>query len=218
MQQKINLSQFIDLLKVGESTFQDGVSLFLQLSGKIKVAETMLRIGDNSSNRSYLYNYFQQQIANNENDIEELDDHSARVISPEKKVIDEVASDKIEIDETIRNRFIKEWQIAYRERGHLHGRLHQSVTKKDRFILAKLILKQQKEIDRLNVIKFQLDQGIVPGNYLKEVGTAAEYVRIKNLKYYIQRYERKLKTESDPNRQLKYKTKIANFKKELETY
>ena len=212
MQPKINLNQFIDLFKKGESTFEDAVSLFLQLSGKNKVAETMLRIGDNASNRSYLFRFFELESQNQEVIEPVLEDHPT-VVQP---IVITSPVQQVEIDETIRNRFLKEWQMAYRERGHLHGRLHQAVTKNDRFLLAKLILKQQKEIDRLNEIKYQIDKGIIPGSYLKEVGTASEFVRCKNLKFYIQRYGRQLKTETDPKKQLKYKEKIAQFKKELE--
>jgi hypothetical protein len=97
-----------------------------------------------------------------------------------------------EIDNGLIPRLNQKRKELYRLRGHLHGQLHSAVSDEQRFTLADKIMQTQRDIDVLNNdIKFST-AGSIPSKYLKKDKTASEFVRIKNLRTYISRFEKKL--------------------------
>lgn len=208
-----NKEQIFDFLK-GKLAYNEAVSLFLVLSNKHTVANMLLSIGDNVTNRTYLLNYFRSQIDTVPAPVEQLPPIEETNSSiPELKFERSIPADSIQIN-SIRVEFDSEWKQAYRQRGHLHGRLHEAVSDEVRYEIAKELMSIQKKINELNLLKAEFDKGIIPQKFLTEKLSAQTYTRIQRLRFYIQREEKKLLSCKD-SESIKIQSRIENFKKEL---
>lgn len=105
----------------------------------------------------------------------------------------------------------------YRKRGHLHGQLHNASSEQERFKLCRQLHLLQKEIDKLNQDYRSVLSGEIPTNYLKRSRTAEEYIRIKNLKLYVSRYQKKIETASSLEERARYQKKLEEYETELKT-
>lgn len=205
-----NSSQIEKFLK-GKLSYKEAVSLFFEISGKTKVAETLLSIGENVTNRSYLSNYFRSLQPEPEPEPEPITpepiiiqtNRFERIIEPEHTEI-----------KSIRAIFDQEWKQAYRERGHLHGRLHEAISDETRYEIAQQLMKIQGEIDGFNVLKDEFDRGIIPQKYMTQKLSAETYNRIKNLRFYIQRESKKLNNCTEKER-VKIENRIEEFTNEI---
>lgn len=103
----------------------------------------------------------------------------------------------------------------YRLRSHLHGKLHNCTTDEERFEIAKQLIELQPELDKLNQELDALNNGVIPVEYVTKNSSAEDYVRIKNLKMYIARYERKISTATNIQQKQNWQSKIEEFKTEL---
>lgn len=105
----------------------------------------------------------------------------------------------------------------YRFRSHLHGKLHQCATDQDRYEIAKQIIALQPELRRLNKDLDEVNKGIIPSRYIQKTESASDYVKIKNLKLYISRYQSKIdKNAGTPEDVKKWTDKLNTYKTELE--
>jgi len=105
----------------------------------------------------------------------------------------------------------------YRFRGHLHGQLHSAPTDESRYELAHQIMKTQSSIDVLNRDINSTTVGSIPSKYLKKDKTADEYVRIRNLKTYIARFEKKLEGCTTVEEKEKLQSILKKHKEELKS-
>jgi hypothetical protein len=103
----------------------------------------------------------------------------------------------------------------YRLRGHLHGQLHIANTDEERHQLAFRIMNSQGEIDDLNRDIKSIESGNVPSKHLKVNRSADEYIRIRNLKTYIARYEKKIENCTSLKGKQKFEAILNNHKEEL---
>lgn len=103
----------------------------------------------------------------------------------------------------------------YRERGHLHGRLHEAQTDEDRYEIAIQIVTIQRKIDSLLNDKKSMIEGNVPTQYLKQEASAKEFTTVRNAKIYIARLSKELESCSDPSRIKKLEKLIEKHKTAL---
>lgn len=103
----------------------------------------------------------------------------------------------------------------YRMRGHYHGQLHKARTDEERHQLAIKIMDTQDQINKVNRDLRAIEAGNVPSKYLKQDKTADEFVRIKNLKMYISRFEKRLETCTTVAEKEKINSILTKHKEEL---
>jgi hypothetical protein len=206
------IKSFIDNFKEGKQSYENGVSLFFDLSGKKVVKETLLKIGSNQSNIQYLINFFNQYVQEHE---------PPPVPEPQISITSSIHLQpsihypSAEVS-TFKEKFYEDWKLLYKQRGHLHGRLHEAATDNLRYEIAKEIMEVQHKIESMNKQKEEVDNGIVPHDYLKVSASAEVFSRVKNLKVYIQRETKKLDQETDPAKRAKIENRIKKFNSELE--
>lgn len=127
----------------------------------------------------------------------------------------DLASDKHDLVSKVK----QERALLYRQRGHFHGRLHESLSETDRFSLAKKIMKLQKEIDQVNADLELIEQGKTPRSILLKIMSAEDYKRYRNCQNYVVRYKNKLDDDklSEEDR-TRYQEKHDQYKSELESF
>lgn len=103
----------------------------------------------------------------------------------------------------------------YRLRGHLHGQLHSASSDEFRHEIASKIMSTQTDIDTLNRDIVKVNSGETPAQYLKKDRSAEEYVQIRNLKMYISRYEKKLKSCTTLEDKKKFESIIEKHEESL---
>lgn len=103
----------------------------------------------------------------------------------------------------------------YRMRGHYHGQLHKARTDEERHQLAIKIMDAQDQINKVNRDLRAIEAGNIPSKYLKQDKTADEFVRIKNLKMYISRFEKRLETCTTVAEKEKINSILTKHKEEL---
>lgn len=103
----------------------------------------------------------------------------------------------------------------YRLRSHLHGKLHNCSTDSERFEIAKQMMDLQPELDQLNKDLDDLNKGIIPVQFVQKELSADHYVKVKNLKMYIARYQRKIPTATSVKQKADWQLKLEQYEKEL---
>lgn len=107
-------------------------------------------------------------------------------------------------------------RLLYRKRGHIHGQLHNAKTDTERYELAKTIMSIRKEIDDIHDEMERVKNGEMPSADTNKELSAADYVKIRNLRMYIARTQKKLdnvKTVADKE---KYTALLAKHQTELD--
>lgn len=112
----------------------------------------------------------------------------------------------------------KQRKDLYRQRGHYHGKLHNATTDDERHQLAIRIMDSQDQINKLNRDIRLIEAGSVPSKYLKKDKTADEFVRIKNLKMYISRFEKKIESCTSLSEKAKHEAILEKHKAELKRH
>lgn len=105
----------------------------------------------------------------------------------------------------------------YRLRGFTHASLHNASTDQERYTLCLKIMDTQDQINELNRDLKLVQIGKVPGKYMKKDRTADEYIRIRNLKMYISRFEKKLKNCNSLAEKNEIQAILDKHKQELES-
>lgn len=103
----------------------------------------------------------------------------------------------------------------YRQRGHEHGRLHETISDANRKEIALRILDIQSRIDQLNRELKDARNGKLPSRFIKQSISAEQYIEIKNLKYYIARYKRELEKVESISRKEKLQQLIDQNQQKL---
>ena len=202
----------LNLYLNGAMSYQEACSIFFKYS-KNKILATNLLKRENDSNSQKLKYEIKKLISENK-------------IAPEviPSITNELLIKKsIEIDfknntqnNPIQQKVIDKRNQLYRERGHLHGRLHEANTNESRKEIATEIITIQKTIDDLNRDLRLIETGEIPSKYIKTVATAEDYLEVRNAKMYIARYQKKLSScgPEEKNRYLKlidkYQAKIKS--------
>lgn len=118
-------------------------------------------------------------------------------------------------DLSIISRIEQERREQYRIRGHEHGRLHEAISDSNRREIALRILDIQSTIDQLNKELNDARKGKIPSRFVKETITAAQFINIRNLKYYIARYKRELEKVDNIQRKEKLQQLIEKNQQKL---
>lgn len=111
----------------------------------------------------------------------------------------------------------KQRKDLYRKRGYYHAQLHNARTDSERHQLAISVMDTQDEINKLNKDLKLIEAGSIPSKYLKKDKTADEFVRIKNLKMYISRFEKKIEKCTSLSEKNKLESLLAKHKAELKS-
>lgn len=111
----------------------------------------------------------------------------------------------------------KQRKELYRQRGHYHAQLHNATTDDQRHQLAIKVMNAQDQINKLNRDIKLIEAGSIPSKYLKQDKTADEFVRIKNLKMYISRFEKKIESCTSLTEKAKHEAILAKHKAELKS-
>lgn len=115
---------------------------------------------------------------------------------------------------------VKEKRILlYRERGHLHGRLHEAPDDDQRKDLAFKIIDIQKEIEGANKGLKLVEQGKKPKELVLKMMTGEEYKEYRNTQNYVVRYKNNLKkTDLTADEQKRYSDKLEEYQKKLDNF
>lgn len=116
----------------------------------------------------------------------------------------------------IRSKVVLARKDLYRDRGHLHGRLHQAGTDQDRLAIQKQMMIVQKKINGFNSDLNLIDQGEIPTKYVQATTTVENFKNRENINRNIRRNQQKIKSTSDPVLIKKYQDKIEQYKKQLQ--
>lgn len=111
----------------------------------------------------------------------------------------------------------KQRKELYRQRGHYHAQLHTARTDDERHQLAIKVMDAQDQINKLNRDIKLIEAGSIPSKYLKKDKTADEFVRIKNLKMYISRFEKKIESCTSLLEKTKAEAILIKHKAELKS-
>jgi hypothetical protein len=153
-----------------------------------------------------------KQLPTKENDHQTSGDHFHSGSYSGSSVIHSVSSDElIGIKESI----LRSRKESYRLRGHLHGKLHLAYTDEERYQLANQIMELQPKIDQLNKDLKDVNSGTIPNEYIKTELSAADYIRIQNLKLYISRYKKKIEKAISIEQRNRYIKHLEAHEKEL---
>lgn len=126
------------------------------------------------------------------------------------------ASQSVNKDDSIRTRILEDRKVLYRDRGHLHGRLHQAETNAQRYEIQKLMVAVQGKINKFNADLAKIDNGETPEKYLQATTTVESYKSRENYQKYIRRYKQKIASATDSVQIKKYQAKIEEYLKKLE--
>jgi hypothetical protein len=219
----------------GELSYTVGVSVFLQLSTNPNLNRYFLL--PHSPEREDKLKYELQKITKQYEEQESIqgntsnDEHTSAEICafpPEQTVQIFKNTDRYTIDDSsntdssVRSGLIsqleQEQKNCYRKRGHLHGQLHAAKTDQERYELALDIINLQKRIDKLNQDRNSVNNGSIPGEYMRKDRTASEFQRIRNLKHYISRIQKQLSECSSINQKNKLEAKLSAYQKELNSF
>lgn len=118
----------------------------------------------------------------------------------------------------IRNKILEKRKKLYAERGHYHGMMHNSVTKEDRFELAKKIVEIQPEIDRYNDWLADIDRNkSISSEIKKEFMSGKDFKRLELVKNYIRRYRSMLAKAASEEKRKFAQEYLDKYQKELKT-
>lgn len=109
--------------------------------------------------------------------------------------------------------------LLYRERGHLHGRLHEAPDDEHRKDLAFKIIDIQKEIDGANKDLKLIEQGKTPKELVLKMMSGEEYKDYRNTQNYVVRYTNNLKKEGlTADQQKRYSDKLEEYQTKLDNF
>lgn len=200
-------------------SYEYGCSLFLIITHN-KAYAARLMATDNEQNRKLLHVELSTYIKSQPGYWEEfVNETNEAAMHPEPEVVQSIQSvfkESKPIDTDIKNRIRNERNALMRERGHLHGRLHEAETNEQRHELAIQIMEVlQPRIDILNQELRNVDSGQIPERFLKQNLTAEQYKQIENLKKYIRRTKSEITKTTDPNRVILLEAKLTEFEEKL---
>lgn len=222
----------------GELSYQVGVSVFLECSNN-KALKRFFLLPENQQ-RSEKLKYELQKITkqyeestqttvpNRERKDEHRTSSESNVTSNKRQSNQDIQerpiSDRYSYSSDSNSRFgissliEKEQKNCYRKRGHLHGQLHAAKTDAERYELALDIMNIQKRIDKLNQDRNSVNNGSIPGEYMRKDRTASEFQRIRNLKHYVSRIQKQLPECSSIIQKKKLEAKLSAYQTELNSY
>lgn len=235
MKVRENLSDLIKGIENGDIDYYDGVSIFLRYSeNRILTRNLMSR--KNKANEDKLIYELKKLQQNEKSNTAKLSATQSNIganaqnfIKPTSEKLNEATLDRnfpvnnprftdtnVSVSLGLTQSLEQTRKLYYRERGHYHGMLHNAKTDEERFELASKIIATQDKIDKSNSELNQLKEGEIPTAYLKENKSAEDYMKVRNYKMYIARYEKQLLEASTVAAKTKLETKISEYKTKLE--
>lgn len=222
----------------GELSYQVGVSVFLECSTN-KALKRFFLLPENQQRTEKLKYELQKITKQYEESTQTTVPYRERKDELRTSSTSNVASNERQSNQDIQERFIsdryshssdsnsiagisslieQEQKNCYRKRGYLHGQLHAARTDAQRHELALEIISIQKRIDKLNQDRNSVNNGSIPGEYMRKDRTASEYMRIRNLKHYISRIQKQLSECSSINQKKKLEAKLSAYQQELNSF
>ena len=109
--------------------------------------------------------------------------------------------------------------LLYRERGHLHGGMHEALSENSRLSFAKKIMKLQSEIDAINTDMKLVEKGETPRSIILKMMSGKQYKEYLNAQNYVVRYKGYLKKSDLSSEQIKnYQGKLKQYENKVESY
>lgn len=221
--QKHNILSYIE--KGG--SYEYGCSLFLSVTNN-KVLAARLMMSNSLSNQEtlkyeltkYLHsqpNYWESYISGDfDTELIPEDSSNGRGLNTDFGFHDFITPPDEPQNNDIRTRILEARKELYRDRGHLHGRLHQAETDEQRYEIQKMMVTVQGKINQFNTDLDKIAIGETPEKYLQATTTVDDYKTRANYQKYIRRYTQKLTETTDTNQIRKYQSKIDEYNKKLE--
>lgn len=109
--------------------------------------------------------------------------------------------------------------LLYRNRGHLHGRLHEAPTNEIRFELAKNIIAIQSDIEKINKDLSLIESGNIPRELVLDMMSGSQHKEYRNTQNYIVRYANYLKKDDLTDEKRKgYELKLEHYQSKIENF
>lgn len=203
MQNPNKLAEYLN----GNLSYMETVSIFSMVCTQRSLIKTLLK-GESTRNVQHLEYHLKKYLKQNKVDWNQPTSPPPTTTTPPTSTIQ-----KESIAQPLGNVFEEGLKEMYRERGHLHGRLHEVTTDEARYKLMQQLDAIQKKIDKIL-------KGSAPAEDEKKANalamsnvSAADFKRARNLKQYIQRAKKQL--EENPANTTKLNAKIAEWQSEL---
>jgi hypothetical protein len=208
--------------------YEYGCSLFFSIASNRLLAGRLMA-SDSEPNREtlnyeltkYLHsqpNYWERYVSGEFDSSSPADPEPAHIEdkNPVFQFKDWISSPQTNPPKTdIRSKVFFAWKDLYRDRGHLHGRLHQAGTDQDRLEIQKQMIIIQKQIQGFSSDLILIDQGEIPSKYLQSTTTVENFKNRETINRNIRRNLQKLNSTTDPELIKKYQEKIEEYKKQL---
>lgn len=204
----------------GEQPYQVGCSLFLSITTNKHFALRLMAT-QSESHEKMLHAELTQYVQSQPGYWERFVSEEVEEVEPQKQKVE--TSYSFQEKKSVSTGSVKESiettrKEYYRERGHLHGRLHEAHTDEERYELAKQIMTLRTKIDAINRQLKEINAGDIPVDYLREKLTGEQYKEIQNLKKYIRRTTNELAKETSKSIRAKLEQKLAEYNKKLSKY
>jgi hypothetical protein len=121
------------------------------------------------------------------------------------------------VSRSLKESILEARKKLYRERGHLHGRLHEANNDQDRYVLARSLHDVQAKINQVNQDLRKVENGDPPTTYILNELDPAIYFRLRNVKQYISRYEKKVAGAKSIKERNRAQSHLDKYNHELKT-
>lgn len=236
--QKDKLHSVIEKINNGNFDYTEGVSVFSQFTNNRILVRNLLLKQNKSNTEKLIYELIKlakHEKSEKQNALQPRESLLGTVTpnfsAPAQKELDPPMDHRSSSDpgidysnhtpsvhiSSIQSELQTKRKDLYRARGHFHGGMHNCTTDTERYSFAKKVLDTQTQIDSVNKELNQLQNGVIPSNYLKQSATGEQVIELRNVKIYIGRYEKKLATAKTPAEKLKFESKLEEYKNKLKS-
>lgn len=117
------------------------------------------------------------------------------------------------------DKVLKKRVLLYRERGHFHGRLHESLNDNNRREIATKIINLQDDIDAINNDLRAIESGNVPRELVLKMMNANDYKSYRNYQTYVSKYSAHLKRDDLTDKQrTDYEAKLQEYSRKINNF